>query len=72
MRTSSGDELRRERDALAVQLAHEWGWPDGDSVLTRLTGNRTAALVTFTDQALVVYLGVATVRLSAAEDKVQA
>jgi|SRR5580765_2477018 len=48
----------QERDALAVQLAHQWGWPDGESVLQRLRGDRTAALTTFCEDALRIYLGV--------------
>jgi hypothetical protein len=51
-------ELWRERDALAEQLAHEWGWPSGDSVLTRLRGDRTTALITFTERAYLKFLGV--------------
>lgn len=52
-------EMKRERDALALQVAHEWGWPDAESVLTRLSGDRTSALATFTEEALRAYLGVA-------------
>jgi hypothetical protein len=49
------DALVRQRDALATQLAIEWGWgTDREAVLTRLTGNLTAALTTFSDAALVV------------------
>lgn len=49
----------RERDALAIQLAYEWGWPpEPDAILTRLRGDRTAALITFHEEAMWRYLGV--------------
>lgn len=47
----------RRADALAWQLAHEWGWPNAESVLTRLSGDRTTLLVTFTEEAVLAYLG---------------
>jgi 2-polyprenyl-6-methoxyphenol hydroxylase-like FAD-dependent oxidoreductase len=53
-------ERCRERDALAVQLAQSWDWPaEPHAVLGRLTGDRTAALTTFSEEAVATYLGVA-------------
>ena len=48
-----------QRDALAAQLAHEWGWPagSGSAVLDRLFGDRTTMLNTFTEEAARLYLG---------------
>lgn len=46
-------DARAERGALAIQLAHEWDWPRvPDAVLTRLRGDRTAALITFHEDAV--------------------
>ena len=51
-------EMWRERDALAVQLATMWGWPaEPHAVLERLRGDRTTALLTFTESAYLTYLG---------------
>ncbi len=66
--TDAYHNATRERDALAQQLAHEWGWPDRESVLTRLRGDRTAALATFTDDAYLAYLGAALDRHTKADE----
>lgn len=60
-------ETQNEVNALAEQLAYEWGWPDRTSVLQRLRGNKTAALTTFTEDAYKAFLGISNPATNASE-----